>query len=478
MEKYLNERCIVSEDDVFYYNSDDDITRADVMRFILENETLSSKYASYGRYYKAKHDKIMNAPKKPNNKPDNRLILNYPKKLVDTYTGFAVGKPVQITLQEDMANKALSEFNQTRNIDTLLAKVWKESAIYGRAYFYVYGANKEIYVTDATPMDCFIIYDNTVAHEPLYAVRYAKVGPSQRYQVTIYSNDYQYNFESGNGRDGLGDRKQNPFHIIPIIEVVENDERLSVIANVKTLIDELDKSLSEKANDVDYFADAYMKVLGALLTDEQIKQLRDMRIINLKSSNNEDEQVENLDVDFLSKPNADETQENLINRIVDNLYQISMIVNLNDKDFGNSTGVALEMKYKPMMNLATLKGRMFTRSIKQMYKVIFASDLIKQVDADTWKDLDINYQFDLPHDTLTEAQTAQALANLGISRLTWLKTISAVNDPKQEEENMDAEKQKQLQQNYDFLKGKHAVTDGEANDNSSTGKEENRAVTE
>lgn len=203
-----------------------------------------------------------------------------------------------------------------------------------------------------------------------------------------------------------------------------------------------------------------------------------MRIINLKSSNNEDDQVENLDVDFLCKPNADETQENLINRIVDNLYQISMIVNLNDKDFGNSTGVALEMKYKPMMNLATLKGRMFTRSIKQMYKVIFASDLIKQVDADTWKDLDINYQFDLPHDTLTEAQTAQALANLGISRLTWLKTISAVNDPKQEEENMDAEKQKQLQQNYDFLKGKHAVTDGEANDNSSTGKEENRAVTE
>ena len=261
MEKYLNERCIVSEDDVFYYNSDDDITRADVMRFILENETLSSKYASYGRYYKAKHDNIMNAPEKPNNKPDNRLILNYPKKLVDTYTGFAVGKPVQITLQEDMANKSLSEFNQTRNIDTLLAKVWKESAIYGRAYFYVYGAKKEIYVTDATPMDCFVIYDNTVAHEPLYAVRYAKVGPSQRYQVTIYSNDYQYNFESGNGRDGLGDRKQNPFHIIPIIEVVENDERLSVIANVKTLIDELDKSLSEKANDVDYFADAYMKRL-------------------------------------------------------------------------------------------------------------------------------------------------------------------------------------------------------------------------
>ncbi len=130
--------------------------------------------------------------------------------------------------------------------------------------------------------------------------------------------------------------------MIPIIEAMENDERLSVIKNVLPLVDEIDKAMSEKANDVDYFADAYMKVLSAILSEDDLENLRNYRIIDLKSRESDDpsETPESLDIDFLSKPNADETQENLIDRIVDNLYQVSMITNLNDKDFGNSTGVA------------------------------------------------------------------------------------------------------------------------------------------
>ncbi|MSE09543.1 phage portal protein, partial [Lactobacillus salivarius] len=168
-------------------------------------------------------------------------------------------------------------------------------------------------------------------------------GISQRYRVTLYSDKYVWDFDTKDSHNSLGQRVTNPFKMIPIIEVVENDERLGVIENVITLIDEMDKALSEKSNDVDYFADAYMKVLGAILTPEQLEKLRDTRIINLKSKESEDDTPENLDVDFLSKPNADTTQENLINRIDDKLYQMSMIVNLNDEDFGNSTGVALEM---------------------------------------------------------------------------------------------------------------------------------------
>lgn len=466
MKEYLNDRCIVDEDGVFYYDSEKDITPSDLRRFICKNEVLSEKYAKYRRYYKAQHDKIQKLEPKPNGKPDNRLIMNYPKKLVDTFTGFAVGKPVQITLQEDLANKTLSEFNLSRKMDSVFAKVWKESSIYGRAYFYVYSSDKEIYVTDATPLDTFVIYDNTVAKKALYSVRYSKVGMAQRCRVTLYSDEYIWNFDTKDNLNSLGQRINNPFETIPIIEVVENDERLGVIENVITLIDEMDKALSEKSNDVDYFADAYMKVLGALLTKEQLEKLRDTRIINLKSKESEDDTPENLDVDFLSKPNADTTQENLINRIDDKLYQMSMIVNLNDEDFGNSTGVALEMKYKPMLNLATLKSRLFNESIKDMYRVVFASDLLNGIDRGTWQFLDINYQYDLPHDSLTEAQTAQALASLGISTETWLKVLSVVNDPRQEKENMDKEKQAQMESNLDFLKQNNAVTDGDSNDNS------------
>lgn len=475
-EKYVNARCMVSEDGVFYYNSDDMISRSDVMRFVEENERLSEDWRKYCHYYKSQAEAIIQAPTKKNGKPDNRLINNYAKKLVDTYTGFAVGKPIQITLQEDAANTSLSNFNRARSMDSLFTKLWKQSAIYGKTYAYIYGANREVYVTDAPPTECFVIYDATVAHNPLYAVRYSRIDLAGKYVVTLYSAQYQYDFGSGDNSSSLGARTVNPFGLLPIIEIKENDERLSVIANVITLIDELDKAMSEKSNDVDYFADAYMKVLGAILDDKQLEQLRDMRIINLKSSDGEDEPVEQLDVDFLSKPDADSTQENLINRIIDNLYQLSMIVNLNDKDFGNSTGVALEMKYKPMMNLSVLKARAFSASIRAIYEVIFASDLLDGISRDAWKDLEIHPQYDLPHDTLTEAQTAQALANLGISRGTWLKQISIVDDPHQEEKAMDDEHKKQIQENIDVLKGTHSVVDGEQDDNSSTRKEKDKSA--
>src|SRR5699024_8221387 len=136
------------------------------------------------------------------------------------------------------------------------------------------------------------------------------------------------------------------------------------------------------------------------------------------------------------------------------------------EDFGNSTGVALEMKYKPMLNLATLKSRLFNESIKDMYRVVFASDLLNGIDRGTWEFLVINYQYDLPHNSLTEAQTEQALASLDISTETWLKVLSVVNDQRQEKENMEKEKQAQKKSNLVFLKEKSAATDGNSSDNS------------
>ena len=46
------------------------------------------------------------------------------------------------------------------------------------------------------------------------------------------------------------------------------------------MIDAYNKAISEKANDVDYFADAYLKVLGAKLGTNGVKQIRDNRIVN------------------------------------------------------------------------------------------------------------------------------------------------------------------------------------------------------
>lgn len=83
-----------------------------------------------------------------------------------------------------------------------------------------------------------------------------------------------------------------------------------------------------------------MKVLGALVNDENLQQIRDNRIINFPGV------LENgqIEVDFLQKPDGDTTQEHLLDRLERLIFQISMVANISDESFGSSSGIALKYK--------------------------------------------------------------------------------------------------------------------------------------
>ncbi len=89
------------------------------------------------------------------------------------------------------------------------------------------------------------------------------------------------------------EEKIHGFDGVPATEYVENKERTCIFEPAMSMIDAYNKAISEKANDVDYFADAYMKILGAALGDDEMKYIRDNRIINF------DGDADQLVVDFL-----------------------------------------------------------------------------------------------------------------------------------------------------------------------------------
>ena len=228
---------------------------------------------------------------------------------------------------------------------------------------------------------------------------------------------------------------------------MKNEERKGIFESVETLINTLNKVLSEKANDVDYFSDAYLKILGADLDEETLQALRDNRVINLSGLNSE-----KVVVDFLDKPNADETQENLINRLVDFIYQISMIANINDDTFNSQTsGVALQYKLLPMSNLAITKERKFKASMMRRYKMIF--NLPTNVPAnkkDEYMNIKMVFTRNVPNNIRDEVETAKGLASL-TSQQTALSVLSVVDSPLEEIERMEKESSSKPL-DYDFLK--------------------------
>ncbi|MCH3972101.1 MAG: phage portal protein [Oscillospiraceae bacterium] len=49
--------------------------------------------------YVSDHD-ILHAAAKPENKPDNRIVVNFPKYIVDTMNGFFIGNPIKATCND------------------------------------------------------------------------------------------------------------------------------------------------------------------------------------------------------------------------------------------------------------------------------------------------------------------------------------------------------------------------------------------
>ena len=236
---------------------------------------------------------------------------------------------------------------------------------------------------------------------------------------------------------------QPTFPVVPAVEFFANEERQGVLDNIRTLANSLDKVLSQKANQVEYFDNAYLKILGVDL-DRDGDGAPDIDINGNQLIYSADAAAKDGVIDFIQKPDGDAMQEHMIDRLVTMIHQISMVPNLNDEAFsGNSSGVALQYKLLSMRNMAANKERKFTQSLRQLYKVVLSTKSM-QISPDAWKDLHFNFVRNLPANLADEAQTASTLSGI-VSKQTQLKTLSIVDDPAQELKQIQKEQDDQAQ---------------------------------
>ena len=231
------------------------------------------------------------------------------------------------------------------------------------------------------------------------------------------------------------EQKPHYYGDVPVIEYIENEERQALFESIESLINAYDKALSEKANDVDYFADAYLSILGAELDEEGVMRIRDNRIINIFGTDDASKIV----VEFLQKPDGDTTQEHLLDRLERLIYQIAMVSNINDESFGNASGVALEFKLQPMKNLAAMKERKFTSGMNRRFKMLF--NLPTNIEAskkDEWRNLNYRFTRNIPRNIADEADTASSLQGV-VSKKTQLSVLSIVDNVDDEIEKMAEE---------------------------------------
>lgn len=425
-----------------YLTTSDNLDVDTLRAFINDNQAKSREYQKNYDLYTGKHD-ILRMPHDPSSaRPDNRLVSNWANYVVDTYIGYFAGKPAKISFDNDSANDKFQDWLNENSFQDKLAEIAKQVAVYGRSYMLAYqDENSNTKVAVIEPSQGFMVYDSSINHNPLAFVHYQQF--NNQTSGEIYTTDSVKIF--GNDLEIINET-QHLFKAVPAVEFFSNNERLSLVGKIKTLVEEYDSAFSRKANQVDYFDQAYLKILGVPLerdstTNEPILDLGANKVLY-----SPDQDAASGEVDFISKPDGDNMQENMLNRLKDDIFQTAMVANLNDEAFaGNSSGVAIRYKLLSMQNQAAVEERKFTIALRSLLgSVLSIGTIIGTTDVATVrKELKFQFVRNIPFDIANEAQAASTMNGI-VSKETQLSTLSFVDDPKAEMERIKEEQAEQV----------------------------------
>jgi len=431
---------------VFTFPRDEDVTGEVIQAFIdLHVTHLLPTYLENENMYLGKHD-ILNKRPTADGKPNNMIVTNFAKYIVDTYNGYFIGIPVKTSIDDEATDALIQGFTNISDLDDNFAELSKIMAIYGRGYAFMYqGEDAETYLTYNNPTDMFVVYDDTVAQKPLFAVRFWRNDwEDNTVQGEVYMGNMKYEYHYSDQGTILNDGTVTTNPSIPIIEFIENEERYSVFEPVKSLINAYNKALSEKADDLEYFADAYMYVLNALIDKKSIGDLHKNRLMQVKGDGSN-----NVQLGFLERPDSDGTQEHFLDRVQNTIYEKAMVANISDKDFGTNSGIALEYKMESMKNLAINKERKFTTGLREVFKYWFSVPRnVSAGMAGNWYDVSYKFTRNQPRnvsDEITAAKNADGI----LSEETRLGLISIVENVQEEMERLADEKEENMKNMID-----------------------------
>ncbi len=165
------------------------ITPELILGYIEQHKKECVRYQKLMDLYIGKHD-ILNQKSKEDGKPDNRVVVNMPKYITDTFMGFFNGIPIKKKHQDDKTSKIIAEFDDVNDIENLEYELAKQACIQGRSYEYMYqDEDTKTRLTYFSADEMFIVYDNTVKQQPLFAVRYVDDEDAEKFTGELIKSD-------------------------------------------------------------------------------------------------------------------------------------------------------------------------------------------------------------------------------------------------------------------------------------------------
>jgi SPP1 family phage portal protein len=205
-------------------------------------------------------------------------------------------------------------------------------------------------------------------------------------------------------------------------------------------VDAYDLLESETLNLVSDLADAILLIAGVELDDEMVKKVNQLRLLNVSDTNEN-----NVDVRYITKdaPTHEETKQ----RLHDDIFSLSMIPDVNSKDFGEAlSGTALKLRLASMEFLAGVMEGFAKLGLRRLIELwANVGQLLGGVSTDEIiKNLSIRMTRNTVSNEAEQIQNALQLSSL-ISKESVLALLQAfIPDVEVELERLNTEREESI----------------------------------
>lgn len=378
-------------------------------------------------YYMARND-IRNR-QRASGMPNNRISHAFARYITTVTAGYLVGKPVSYSAATESATLDAIQDNFKRNsIAAVDSENARNASIYGKGVEFVYVNTAAVpKVSAISPMNAFVVYDDTHEMQPMFGVYYTNKtkanGVADGYRIWLMTDHEILEYESGTPAAGNFTETKRTRHFfggVPLVEYWNDENECGDFEWVISQIDAYDALASDRVNDKQQFVDRLLVLYGCTLEKDERgrepwQQLREDKALCLPDTDTKAEYLGDM---------MDETSNEILrNNIAEDIHKLSMVPDLSDKNFAaNASGVAMKYKLFGLEQLTKIKEQWFREGLKSRLQLFINYFGVTGKQALDVADVKIEFTRAMPANLLELAQTVQA-ADSAMSIETKVKTL-------------------------------------------------------
>lgn len=475
------------------------------------------------KYYLA-DTKIKSWAGSPN--PDNahnRVSTGFARYITNIRVGYFMGNDVQYKIvTDDDSEKQLSKtlddlithYNDSSNTPYIDEMLKKDLSITGRAYdlVYVNAGETTLNLAKVDPTTCFVVYDDSIKAQPLFAVRYYQTGVldellQENYEIYTDSMIYRYHSDGGLPQTNspvnnavLDSAEPHFFERVPLTEYKNNDERIGDWEPEIDQMDALDKAISTMANFQEDFNDAAMVATGRFANKTKpvyemddrgnIKVGKDGKPIVLvppkpiidpkhhifylepyiarTGLSKGQRTVVTPTLQYVTKQYDSAGWSTYTNFLINEIHKYTNTPNVNDPNFAsNASGVAMSYKLWGSDQERKIQEALYKRSLRARISACIAywnkiNALPGENDISVLADMvKPNFDPNLPKNDEETAQLVQTLSDIpGLESMKSLREITqriTGVSPDDEQQRIDDEAYEEAKKSDDYKNGRTGI---------------------